>query len=129
MLIVIEANDNCAESGSWRFNAVEPPRPVSRVRLYDRVPEGEWLQIVGWTGQAHTPTCPALAQKIDDSGAGVAYLISGGDCGLRLKPADDASPWSLASRQQWGAPYLIVASPKDFAVEGRMADRRGVERS
>lgn len=119
MLILVEANENCAEGGSWRFNAIERPRPVTRVRLYDRTPEGEWCEVVGWMGTAReSPTCPALAQKIDDSGLGVAYLVAGGDCGLRVKRADDPAPWSVADRRQWGAPYLIVASQNDLATEG-----------
>jgi len=127
VLILIEANDNCAEGGSWRFKATAPPRPVSRVRLYDRAPAGQWYQVVGWTGQLAQPTCPALAQKIDDSGSGVAYLISGGDCGLRLKPAGDSAPWSLSDRRQWGAPYLIVASPQDLVATEADRPVRGAE--
>jgi hypothetical protein len=117
MLILIEANENCEEEGSWRFNALEPPRPVARVRLYDKSPSGQWCRMIGWTGQAGAPTCPAMVQKIDDSGLGVAYLVTGGDCGLRLQPADDPAPWSLADSRQWGAPYLIVASPRDLAAD------------
>ncbi|MEW6325112.1 MAG: hypothetical protein AB1515_06970 [Nitrospirota bacterium] len=115
MLVLIEANENCAEGGSWRFNALEPPRPVARVRLYDRSAQGEWFQVVGWTGRPERPTSPAVAQKIDDSGQGVAYLVTGGDQGLRLKPAGSAEPWSVDNPRQWGAPYLIVASPRDLA--------------
>jgi hypothetical protein len=118
MLLLIDANDNCSEGGSWRFNPLEPPQPVARVRLYERAPSGEWFDVVGWTGRLDRPVCGATVQKIDDSGAGVAYLITGGDWGVRLKPVDDPSEWSLQNRRQRGAPYLIVPSVNDVRACG-----------
>jgi hypothetical protein len=114
MLILIEENGNGAEAGCWRFNVLDPPRPVTRVRLHDRSSAGEWCDVVGWTDRPAQPMSPAVVQKIDDSGLGVAYLISGGEWGLRLKPVDDASDWSLHGSRQWGVPYLVVGSPADF---------------
>ena len=116
MLILIEENNNCAEAGSWRFNVLEPPRPVTRVRLHERSSVGEWCDVIGWTDRPEQPTCRAVVQKVDDSGLGVAYLISGGECGVRVKPVHDESDWSLREHGQWGAPYLIVGSTADFLV-------------
>jgi hypothetical protein len=113
MLLLIDANGNCAEGGSWRFNDLEPPRPVSRVRLYDTVPAGEWFDVVGWRGDSARPVCEAMMRKIDDSGSGIAYLITGGEWGVRLKPADDPSEWSVQNDRQRGAPYLIAPSIND----------------
>ncbi len=123
MLVLIEANENCPEGGSWRFNAIEPSRPVARIRLYERLSQGEWFQVIGWTGRPDQPICPAVAQKIDDSGLGVAYLVTGGDCGVRLKPADDPEPWSTEDRRQWGAPYVVVASSKDLITGPHKEER------
>ena len=121
MLLWIDANDNCAEGGSWRFTDLEPPRPVAQVRLYDAAPAGEWFDIVGWTGDPGRQVCGAVARKIDDSGSGVAYLITGGEWGVRLKPVDDPSAWSLENDRQRGAPYLIVSSINDVG----MAEKEG----
>lgn len=118
MLLLIDENENCAEGGSWRFHVLEPPGPVARVRLYDAAPTGEWFDVVGWTGEPARPVCGALARKIDDSGSGVAYLITGGGCGVRLKPVDDPSEWSVHNYRQRGAPYLVVPSVNDIKAGG-----------
>jgi hypothetical protein len=120
MLLLIDANDNCAEGGSWRFHDLEPPRPVARVRLYDTAPAGEWFDVVGWSGDPERPVNAAMMRKIDDSGSGVAYLITGGEWGVRLKPVDDPSEWSAQNDRQRGAPYLIVSSINDVRMaEGK----------
>jgi len=118
MLVMIDANENCAEGGSWRFHALGPPGPVSRVRLYETAPLGEWFDVVGWTGEPDRPTCDAMAQKIDDSGSGVAWLITGGEWGVRLRPAGDSSDWSVHDYRQRGAPWLVVPSINDVGKEG-----------
>ncbi|HUJ79796.1 MAG TPA: hypothetical protein VLY45_05735 [Nitrospiria bacterium] len=122
MLLLIDANDNCAEGGSWRFNELEPPRVVARVRLYESAPSGQWFDVVGWSGDPDRPVCGATIRKIDDSGSGVAWLITGGEWGVRLKPVNDRSEWSLRNRRQRGEPYLIVPSITDV-------DMAGLERS
>ena len=124
MLVLIDANENCAEGGSWRFHPLESGRPVSRVRLYETAPTGEWFDVIGWTGKPADPTCDAMMQKIDDSGSGVAWLITGGDWGVRLKPADDPAEWSLHNRWQRGAPWLIVPSMNDIGL-AMTSDRPG----
>lgn len=116
MLLLIDANDNCSEGGSWRFNDLEPPRPVARVRLYDTAPAGEWFDVVGWRGDPARPVCEAMMRKIDDSGSGIAYLITGGEWGVRLKPADNPSEWSVRDHRQRGAPYLIAPSINDVGM-------------
>ena len=47
---------------------------------------GEWYWITGWSDNVDTPLCPANAQRVEDSGSGLAYLVSGGLYGLRFKP-------------------------------------------
>lgn len=116
MLVLVDDNANCPEGGSWRFNALEPPRPVTAVRLYHDSDRGEWYDVVGWGLDDATPVCEATVRKIDDSGAGVAYLIVGGDGGVRLRPRDSTERWSLQNVTQWGAPYLVVPSTRDVVV-------------
>jgi hypothetical protein len=117
MLVFIEENANCPEGGSWRFNSLEAPRTVAAVRLHRHTSEGEWYDIVGWrAGSAGAAMCGATVQKIDDSGQGVAYLIVGGDGGVRLKPRGSGEAWALRNRAQWGEPYLVVPSAGDFLL-------------
>jgi hypothetical protein len=114
MIVEVESNDNCEASAFARFKEVGPARPVVQVRLYDRNPAGEWYWVTGWIDNDAAPTCPAYAQLVEDSGAGLAHLIYGGLFGLRFKPIHPDEPWSLTSSNQWGETYLSLASDRDL---------------
>lgn len=114
MIVEVEASDNCETGCFARFKEVRPTRAVRQVRLYDRNPAGEWCWITGWRDDAATPTCPAYAQLVEDSGSGLAYLVYGGLYGLRFKPAAIEEPWDLASPHQWGEAYLLLADERDL---------------
>ena len=88
MYVEVESNPNCGNSVFLRFRELGPARPVGQVRVYDRVSTGEWCWVTGWQDDASAPPCPAVAQPVEDSGAGVVYLVSGGKWGLRLKPLE-----------------------------------------
>ena len=45
---------------------------------------------------------------IEESGAGEALLVYGGDWGLRLIPASIEEEWSLDSPNQWGENFLSL---------------------
>jgi len=115
LAIEIPHNPNCEPVELRVFHDLEPPRPVSQVRL-ERGPgltgPQQWCAITGWT-LAGTP-CPALARKVDDSGEGVIFLISGGDAGLRLKPSGDPAAWSVDHPAQWGEPFLLIPDAEDL---------------
>ena len=53
---------------------------------------------------------PAAAIQVEDSGAGVAWLIHGGIWGLRLQPLESNEPWSVSDSKQWGVPFLVLDS-------------------
>ena len=108
----IPANPNCDAVEMRVFNDLSPPTPVARVRLEREQGTPAWFAITGWT-VAGAP-CPALMRKVDDSGEGVALLISGGDAGLRLQPADRRASWSVADAAQWGEPFLLLADAADL---------------
>jgi hypothetical protein len=114
MIVEVEANENCEASVFARFKEAAAPRPVVQVRLYDRNPAGEWYWVTGWTDDQSTPTCPAYAQLVEDSGAGLAHLVYGGIYGLRFKPVTIDEPWSLGSPHQFGETYLSLASERDL---------------
>ena len=117
MLILIEENANCPDGGSWRFHTIGSPQRVTQVRLYDDGAVGQWFEVVGWTGHASQPVCEAQVHKIDDSGSGTAFLISGGAWGVRLRPVSELEPWSVQCDRQRGVPYVVVDSIKDLLLE------------
>ena len=89
------------------FHDVEPARAVTHVSL-ERTPGAPaWYAVTGWNAGG-VPT-PALAQKVDDSGDGVAYLLYGGDQGLRFRSAENRAVWSLQDAAQWGESFLIIS--------------------
>ena len=114
MIVEVESNENCEASVFARFKETAAPRPVVQVRLYDRNPAGEWFWVTGWSDDQVTPVCPAYAQPVEDSGAGLAHLVYGGIYGLRFKPISIDEPWSLDSPHQFGETYLSLASDRDL---------------
>ncbi|HEU4683176.1 MAG TPA: hypothetical protein VFS39_01560 [Nitrospira sp.] len=116
MIVEVEPNENCHDGCFARFKEAGPARPVIQVRLYDRNPAGEWYWVTGWSDQ-DLPVCPAYAQLVEDSGSGFAYLVFGGLYGLRFKPIASVDDWSLHNPQQWGEPYLSLASDRDLRYQ------------
>jgi len=121
MYVEVEANHNYDNSVFLRFRELGPARPVGQVRVYDRVSTGEWCWVTGWQDDVSAPRCPAVAQPVEDSGAGVVYLVSGGNWGIRLKPFEPNEAWSLENPRQWGEAYLLLADRRDV----RFADEIG----
>lgn len=113
IILDIPPNPNC-DATERVFHDVETARPVARIRLERARGVAAWYDVTGWT-RAGTP-CPALAQKIDDSGEGVAFLIYGGDAGLRFRPADSGEPWDLQNAHQWGDAFLITTDLNELQL-------------
>ena len=114
MIVEVESNENCEASVFARFKEVGPARPINQVRLYDRNPAGEWYWVTGWSDDQQSPMCPAYAQIVEDSGAGVTCLVFGGIYGLRFKPIGIEEDWNLESPHQWGDSYLSLAGDRDL---------------
>jgi hypothetical protein len=114
MIVEVEANENCEASFFARFKEAGPARPIIQVRLYERNAAGEWYWVTGWSDNPETPRCPAYAQRVEDSGSGLAHLVYGGIYGLRFKPVTIDEPWSLESSQQWGDTHLSLSSERDL---------------
>jgi hypothetical protein len=123
VIVEVESNPNCERSLFIRFKEAGPPRRVAKVRVFERRAEGEWCWVTGWSDDPDRPTCPAYAQLVEDSGAGLAYLIYGGLYGIRMKPVAVDEEWTLDSVNQWGEPYLSLADRKDleYAADGNDA--------
>ena len=114
VIVEVESNENCEASVFARFKEIGPGRPINQVKLYDRNPFGEWCWITGWSDDERSPVCPAYAQLVEDSGAGLTHLVYGGIHGLRFKPINIDEPWNLESQHQWGEAYLSLASERDL---------------
>ena len=113
LALEIPPNPNCEAMELRVFHDLEPPRPVAQVRLYESTgATGRWYAVTGWTLAGES--CPALARKVDDSGDGVALLVSGGDAGLRLQSAGRQAPWRLDDAGQHGLPFLLIAETDDL---------------
>jgi hypothetical protein len=105
MYLIVEENPNCApeermfrESGSRRLvERLELEKPDGKTTLCDvrGVEDG------GAFG-------PAYAVQVEDSGAGTAWLIYGGNWGLRFRETGQKDEWSLKNPSQWGEPFLVL---------------------
>ena len=114
MFLEVESNPNCENSIFLRFKELGPAHPVSHVKIYDRTSRGEWCSVTGWSDDSHQPLCSAFAQKVEDSGAGVTFLVFGGNWGLRLKPEASEDDWNLEHANQWGEAYLSLGDERDI---------------
>jgi hypothetical protein len=114
MYLEVESNPNCEAGVFARFKEIESARRVIQVRSFDRSAVGEWCWITGWTDDPSKPCCPAFTQRVEDSGAGLAYLVYGGRWGVRLKPIALQEEWNIDSPDQWGEAYLLLADAKDL---------------
>jgi hypothetical protein len=117
--VEVESNPNCEGSVFLRFREQGGARAVLQVRIYDRVSTGEWCSVTGMHGDGPEELCQARAQQVEDSGAGLVYLVWGGRWGLRLQPVASTEEWRLDNAGQWGEPYLLLADLRDirFAEE------------
>lgn len=115
ILIEIPDNANCAAVELRVFHDVELAQPAGQVRLSRDGGSPQWYDVTGWTADDHP--CPAWLQKVDDSGDGVAFLLHGGDAGVRLRPADARQPWNRGASRQWGEPFLIMGDRADVRLE------------
>ena len=114
IIIDIPDNPNCQAVDMRVFHDLEPAQRVTHVRLERTAGHPTWCAITGWT-TAGAP-CPALAQKIDDSGDGTAFLVYGGDAGVRLADTDHVPVWDMRAVRQWGEPFLIMADMHDLRL-------------
>jgi hypothetical protein len=85
--VFVEPNDNAPEGCGLRFRSERPPAPARRVLL-----DGAWHDVSGWSSTGGGSACPAYAALVEDSSAGTAMLVYGGDWGVRLTPADGGAP-------------------------------------
>ncbi|MDP3703926.1 MAG: hypothetical protein Q8R78_06020 [Candidatus Omnitrophota bacterium] len=115
MTLEVLDNPNCPPVDLRVFHDLGSATPIRQVRLSRDGQLPEWYDVTGWT--TANGRCPALLQKVDDSGEGVAFLLYGGDAGLRLRPAGDASAWGLDDPRQWGSPFVLLTDLADVRLD------------
>ncbi len=114
MFIEVDSNTNCESSVFLRFKEIGPSRKITHVKIYDRIAKGEWCLITGWCDSPEQANCDASAQQVEDSGAGLAVLVFGGNYGVRLRPETSGGRWDLEDSQQWGEAYLLLSDERDI---------------
>src|SRR5687768_15442360 len=102
--IRVDSNDNCPMSAQLVYKNLTNPRRVTQVRIYEGEPEGVMYAVTGWSSQGPVD---AYAVGVEDSGSGSAFLLYGGDWGLRLRPIESNSAWDLGSADQFGETHLV----------------------
>lgn len=107
MYLIVEDNPN--SNGDERVFATSGPKKiVDRVQL-DRKDLGSiWCDVIGI--EENGAPIDAIAQQVEDSSDGIAWLIAGGAWGLRLKKSDASTAWDLKDTSQWGLPFLVLDS-------------------
>jgi hypothetical protein len=86
--VFVEANDNAPEGCGLVFKTEEAPRGARRVEL-----DGTWYDVIGWSSAGGGSACAAQAALVEDSTAGTAMLVWGGDWGIRLTPVGGGAPF------------------------------------
>ncbi|MCA9462427.1 MAG: hypothetical protein KC563_12120 [Nitrospira sp.] len=114
MFLEVECNPNFEGSYFLHFQEVGPARIVTHVKYFDRISEGEWCTVTGWCDDPENSLGPASAQPVEDSGAGISFLVYGGNWGIRLKPEPNQGVWDLYDPQQWGEGYLLISDIRDL---------------
>ena len=100
--VYVEENPLCPEGCTLRFRAEGVARPVRAVRYPAGLGEIIVCDVQGWSSENGGSACPAHAIAVEDSSAGVATLVWGGDWGVRLLPRD--------GRPAFGEPYLLLSA-------------------
>ena len=112
--VEVEPNDNCLDLPMQVFQALEEPWRVARVKVYQPGGSDAWCRVTSWSSDGGGTPGDAYCAKVGDSGSGFAFLVHGGDWGLRLMPADLDEPWSMESPNQWGEAYLLLSELDDI---------------
>jgi hypothetical protein len=95
--VFVEPNPNAPEGAGLRWRSESEPRAVARVRV-----DGRWCAVAGWSSAGGGTPCEARAITVEDSSAGTAVLVIGGDWGVRMQPEDGSPPF--------GEAYLLLVA-------------------
>lgn len=117
--VSVESNENTPMSASQVYKNLGDPFPVKQVRVYEGEPEGRLYEIAGWSSLLPEGAIQAYAVRIEDSSEGQAYLVYGGDWGVRLRSIDSDADWSIEDPDQFGETHLVLSEAADIVPTGR----------
>jgi hypothetical protein len=106
--VEVEENPNCPYSPLQTFEGRGTERTADALLVQNVSGRAGPHVVVGWSSKDRGAPCPVRYVLVADSGAGVSLLVSGGDYGLRLRPAESSLEWSLDAADQFGEPYLLL---------------------
>lgn len=107
MYLVIEENPNC-EPEERKFKELGSHKKVRGLHLEMKDGKMHWCDVMGV--DENGSFIDAQASQIEDSGAGIAWLIFGGTWGIRFRKRPDQSNWDLKNNSQWGVPFKVLDS-------------------
>ena len=118
MQIEVEDSQNCGPTEQFVYKELGGIRAIKGILAEETcLPAGRRGKEVALdvTGVARGGAwIPARCVKIADSGAGFAFLIFGGEWGIRLKPSWHPAGWDLSDPKQWGEPFKIYGNEEDI---------------
>ena len=115
----VEDNDNCYGLPMRTYETLGRPVVVTQVRVAGPAGPENIHWVTGWQSDGDGAPCPAYYVPVSDSGEGAAYLLFGGDWGVRFRPLDSGEEWSAENPDQWGEPYLLLGDPSDIVAAER----------
>jgi hypothetical protein len=112
--VEVDPNDNCPMSAYQVYRNIGEAFRVKQVRIYEGEPEARLCAVTGWTSLNGGRASEAYAVQIEDSSQGAAFLVYGGDWGIRLAAASEEIEWNVDEPQQWGETHLVLADREDI---------------
>jgi hypothetical protein len=112
--VEVDANPTTPMSANQVFKNLTERFHVAAVRLFEEDPGGRLFDITGWSSEDGGAPTDAFAVKVEDSSAGAAWLVYGGDWGIRLRPTESMEDWSLSDPDQYGETHLVLADEDDI---------------
>ena len=114
--VEVEPSDNCPMSANQVYKNLGDPFPVAQVRVYEGDEQGRLCAVTGWSSACGGSPVDAYAVQVEDSSEGSAFVVYGGDWGVRLRDAGSTDDWDIASAEQWGETHLVLADAQDVVA-------------
>ncbi len=105
--IDIEDNANCGYFPMLIFELRGNERSASSVVVGSVSGAEGPHEIVGWNDGAPDE---ARVARVADSGAGESIIVYGGNHGIRLRPLHSSDDWEIGAQDQFGEPYIMLAT-------------------